>query len=50
MTFDEALQLPGDERTQGIVVDGNAAPFGGSWTFDPEANTLTLEEAPTEEE
>ena len=47
MTRDEARNLPDAERKPGLVVEGNAAPFGGSWTFDPGANTLTLQEPPT---
>jgi len=47
MTRDEARNLPDDERKPGLVIEGNAAPFGGSWTFDPIANTLTLQEPPT---
>lgn len=31
MTYDEALQLPADERIEGIVVAGAVTPFGGSW-------------------
>ena len=47
MTPNEARVLPLEERKAGIVVEGNATPFGGSWTFDPVANTLTLQEPPT---
>lgn len=47
MTIDEARGLTEEERKAGIVVEGNAAPFGGSWTFDPDKNTLTLTEPPT---
>ena len=47
MTRDEARILPEEERKPGIVVEGNAAPFGGSWTYDPVADILTLQESPT---
>ena len=47
MTKDEARNLPHSERKAGIVVEGNVPAFGGSWTFDPGANTLTLKEPPT---
>lgn len=47
ITYDEAGALPAEERVAGIVVEGNAAPFGGSWTFDPDKNTITLAESPT---
>lgn len=47
MTVDEANQLPAEERVAGIVVEGNVPPFGGSWTFDEAAGTLTLKEPPT---
>ena len=47
MTKDEARNLPHSERKAGIVIEGNAAPFGGSWTFDPGANTLTPQGPPT---
>jgi len=45
MTYDEALQLPADERLEGIVVVGSVTPFGGSWILA--AGSLTLDEAPT---
>ena len=45
MTYDEALQLPADERIEGVVVVGEVTPFGGSWTLA--AGSLTLEEPPT---
>lgn len=49
MTYDEARNLTIDERKAGIVVEGDIAPFGGSWIFDDKKNTLTLGEAPTAE-
>jgi hypothetical protein len=48
MTYEEAQQLTSDERTAGIVVDGNLPPFGGSWSYDPGTNQLTLVEEPTQ--
>ena len=47
LTPDEAKNLTEEQRKAGIVVEGTAPPFGGSWTFDPQANTLTLAEPPT---
>lgn len=47
MTKDEARLLPLHERKAGIVVEGNATPFGGSWVRDEAADTLTLQEPPT---
>jgi hypothetical protein len=47
MKRDEARDLPEQERKPGLVVEGNAAPFGGSWIYNKEANTLTLQEPPT---
>ena len=47
MTKDEARNLPHSERKAGIVVEGNVAPFGGSWIRDEQADTLTLKEPPT---
>ena len=48
MTYYEALQLPADERLEGIVVAGAVTPFGGSWTLA--AGSLTLVEPPTADE
>jgi len=48
MTYDEAQQLTSEQRTAGIVVDGSAPPFGGSWSYDPGTDQLTLDEAPTQ--
>ena len=45
MTYAEALELPADERVEGVVVAGSITPFGGSWILA--AGSLTLDEAPT---
>ncbi len=47
MTKDEARNLPDKERKPGLVVEGDSPAFGGSWVYDKEANTLTLQGPPT---
>jgi hypothetical protein len=47
LTVDEAKALPESERVAGLKVKGDVPPFGGSWSYDPAADELTLGAAPT---
>lgn len=38
-----------EQHKVGDKVPGNMPPHGGSWTYDPEKDELTLVEAPTAE-
>lgn len=45
--FDIAVQMAAEKRAPGLRVKGAQAPFAGSWIYDPQADELTLAEAPT---
>jgi hypothetical protein len=47
LSFHEARNLEGKDRVVGIKVKGNVMPFGGSWSYDKNADELTLTEPPT---
>jgi hypothetical protein len=47
MPFDQAKNVSVKERVAGLKVKGSVAPFGGSWSYNKDADELTLTMPPT---
>ena len=49
LEFHEARNLEEKHRAVGLKVKGKVMPFGGNWSYDKDADELTLTEAPTKD-